>query len=1686
MVLYFATEEVTNITISIPGLGYTQTLTSPAFPTVVTSAPIPKTGTQDARLRVESTAPEDKGIHITSDKPMVAYAHIYNSNVSGATILFPTPTLGKEYYSINYTNVSNENNSNGWFYVVATDTGTTTVEITPSANTINHAAGVPFTVNLTQGQIYNLMGQLTGQSGGGGGGGLWNGVDLTGSKIRSVSSGTSGCKRIAVFSGSGKIGINCGANNLSADNYMVQAFPKDAWGKKYLTAPTSSLNRNIYRICVLDPATNVQVNGVPISVPLTNNFYYEISATTAPLKIESDQPITVAQYIATQGACGNPSSTTNPGDPEVIYLSPVEQNIARVIWNATPNFNITQHYYNVVIKNAGTAISSFRLDGAPVNPTAFTTHPQDPAFSYLSQQLTASGVHTIESDSGFNAIAYGFGSAESYGYNAGTNIRDLYKFLQPLNPYSISPDPVACTGSPVYLTVTLPFQPTSLLWNFYNNPNQSPNNNVLINAPVADSTYFIGTKQVWRYRLPSLYTFSLANSTPGYPITITAGTTSVEGCGGSVDNDFDLAVYDPPVADFYWNHSGCVTDSVYFRDTTVYLAGTYSYKWFWDFGDGTTDSVRYPKHKYQNPGIYTVKFRLLSNVGCFSDTAIQQIIVTNIPTPSFTTSAPLCVGNTIQFNNTSSLSGPGSIIQWHWDFGDGNTSVIDTPANGSTSHSYSPFGNYSPSLWVQTISGCRSDTLVTPLYIGPFPVANFDMPAGICLPSDTASFTMTGTIADGSLSNPATQYQWTFGDPPSGANDTSLLPNPSHYYTGTGPFTITLTVTSNQGCVHDTSKVLSNVYAQPVASFTVAPENCLNDTTRFSSSSSGSGQAIAQWFWDFGDGSPVATGQNPAHVYATSGVKTITHWVQTDVGCFSDTATETVVINALPTAAFNTTGPYCSIRNVTFTSIAVPNSGVITQWNWNLGDGTVLNINNGTPFTHAYNGSGTYPVTLIVETDKGCVSPAITNDVIIFPNPVAGFINPEVCLSDSYAQFVDTTTVAAGSIIQWQWNFGNPGSGAQNTSTLQNPQHSYSSLGPKTVTLIVVSNQGCRDTVVQTFTVNGDSPTSGFNIVNTNALCANDSVRISNTSTVNVGDITKIEIYWDNTGAPAVFELDDNPFPGKIYAHLYPDFQTPLTRTYTIRFKVYTGATCTDDFTRTVTVNASPRVQFTSIRDTCLFISPFQITQGVELGGVPGSFVYTGPGVNAAGVFDPATVGPGTYTLLYTYTSAAGCVDTASNIIQILQPPIANFGFSTPRCETKTVTFRDSSSAPVGSIASWTWNFGDGTPPVIRTDNQPFTHVFTTAGTYAVQLLVTTNGGCNSAIRIKDVLIHPQPVPNFRFTDTACLPFAQIQFQNLSSISDGTQSSLRYAWNFGDPPSGTQNTSTAVNPSHTYTRLGPFNVYLRVTSAAGCVEDTIIPVNTIHPRPEADFSFSKPSVCIGDNVQMLDASDPKDGTPNTWAWQFGDGNGSVQQNPVHEFTNTGLYQVSLYMTNSFGCISDTAVKPFNVYAYPIVSAGPDLYILEGESQTIDAVAQGTAMTYSWSPATYLNNPTRLKPICTPTDDITYTLTVTGIGGCPTTDQVKIIVLKTPIIPNTFSPNNDGINDTWEIEYLRIYPFARVQVFTRTGQLVYECKGTYKPWDGTLSGKILPMDTYYYIIEPESGREPVTGYITIIR
>jgi gliding motility-associated-like protein len=344
-----------------------------------------------------------------------------------------------------------------------------------------------------------------------------------------------------------------------------------------------------------------------------------------------------------------------------------------------------------------------------------------------------------------------------------------------------------------------------------------------------------------------------------------------------------------------------------------------------------------------------------------------------------------------------------------------------------------------------------------------------------------------------------------------------------------------------------------------------------------------------------------------------------------------------------------------------------------------------------------------------------------------------------------------------------------------------------------------------------------------------------------------------------------------------------------------------------------------------------------------------------------------------------------------------------------------------------------------------------------------------------------------KPVANFAFPDTVCLPNASITFANLSSISDGSENLLQYRWIFDDPSSGPNNFSALKTPTHVYIDTGQYNVYLRVTSNGGCVKDTTILVNTIHPQPKINFGISKPNICLGDAVFFTDSTNSMDGVTVLWNWDLGDGRIRNTQNVLYIYTAPQTYTVSLYTVNSFGCKSETLIKQLTVHPYPTAYAGPDRTVLEGGTITINAAATGNELQYLWTPSQYLNNPTIISPkMVDARFDILYTLAVTGKGGCAVTDDMYVDVLKIPRIPNTFTPNNDGINDRWEIQYLDEYTGQHTTVFTRAGQKVFESRGRYRGWDGRYKGKPVPMDTYYYIIEPGSGRELIAGFVTIIR
>ncbi len=1631
-----------------------------------------------------------RGIHITSQAPIVVYAHILNQARSGSTLVLPTNTLGREYIAASYRSSSNStpppgtsngSNSGSQFTIVAVEDNTI-VEITPTAADASGVrfANVPFTVTLNKGDVYQYRT-------------IWSN-DVTGTKIRTVSNSTASCKPIAVFCGSPWTAMDCGAMASGGDNLFLQLMPKSAWGKNYVTAPFADREYDIFRIIVSDPTTVVTRNGAVLNnATLQNGTYYQFTSSSANV-ITADKPIMVIQYMISQ-TCdsrnGGNTSASAPylGDPEMIIINPIEQTLNDVtVVSARNNIipstvtNISKHFFTIIMKSNATA--SLRIDGNA--PSGGFTSIGSSGYSYLQENVTASTLtnpsHRITADSGFIALAYGMGAVESYGYNAGMSIIDLYQYITLRNPQASVNFPATCVGTPFKFSITLPYQPVKIKWDFNKPMAMSPNDSVVIkpatgNSTItADSSFTRDGKTLYVYKLTADYQFSAAGT---YPIKVYVTNPTPDGCSGEQEISYDVTVYPKPVTDWNVTATGCLSDAAQFNDASN--AGGRSFtSWQWDFGDASGSSVKTPAPKtYGSSGVYDVKLTTITDIGCVSDTT-KKFTITTPPVAKFGVDSPRCVGSIITFSDSSSIPA-GNISKWYWDFGNGNT-VINT-SNTAATQSYTTTGTYIVKLQVEGNTGCKSSVFQMPIVVSDTPTVAFDMPMIVCLPAGNAQFSNLSTIADNSQSQ--FTYAWQFGD-----GGTSASKDPVHQYIAVGPFDVTLQVTSYAGCKKALTKNFSNIYAQPKANFTVPAEVCLRDTTVFVNTSTATSQTITQWNWSFGDGN-VSSVPDPKHLYQTADTFDVKLYTISDKGCYSDTVTKSTIVHPLPTAQFSVSSPVCETKAITFTDQSAAKVGTLTNWYWNFDDGNTGST--GGTFTHTFNMVKTYNLQLAVQNSKGCKSDTLFKPVTVYAQPKANYILPEVCLNDSYAQFVDSSYISDGtdSSFTYLWGFGDPNANPTrpNSSTLKNPTHQYTALGNYTAWVKVTSTHGCTDSIAKSFIVNGSFPVADFVVQNAGGLCSNRSVSIQNKSSVTPGDITKLEIYWDFVNDPTVKDVDQTPTFDKIYTHQYPDFQQPLTKTFQVRVVAYSGASCTGIKDITITVNASPKTQFITIPGICLDGSPRQITQASETGGVPkAQDIFSGntAGISSTGMFNPATAGVGTYTLQYLYISPQGCRDSSTNSITVWPSPLADFNVSNALCEKNAVTFTDNSTANFSNIKTWDWNFGDGNIS-INNNASAFTHTYSAAGTYTVSLKVTTDSGCISTVTPKQLIIHSLPKVDFSLP-SICLPDGRGTFNDLSTLN-GSTGIFSYRWNFGDP--NDPNPSTQQNPTHRYSALGPYQVKLKVTTQDGCVDSLTKTLTTVYRQPKADFSITPASaeVCLGDPFSFSDKSNGIDGSVTQWNWNFDDGSAIVtSQNSGKTYTKDSVYKVSLFIYNDKGCVSDTMIKNVTVHGYPVVNAGPDVFVLEGGYITLNPTVTGSGLTYQWTPNTlgYLDNPNIRNPRFTPGNDQLYTLTVTGDGGCVSTDDLFVKVLRSPMVPNAFSPNGDGINDTWVIEYLDSYPGCTIEVYDRYGKRVFFSEGYKTAWNGTVNGQPLPVGVYYYIINPKNGRQQMNGSLTILR
>lgn len=1665
----------------------------------------------------------NKGIHVVvnaGQPAVVVYAHIYAGFRSEASLILPVTTLGKKYISSNYYQLSTAG-SMSQFNVVATEANTV-VQYTLRVNGV--LSTTPVVVNLP-----NPGDEIQVQ----------NANDLSGTVIESIASGTGGCKRIAVFSGSSAILISrqgCTAAN-SYDPLFQQCYPVSSWGKNFGVVPLlNNPSGSHVRVFASEDNTTVNFNGTNITLnageyyPATSAAAVVNSTPTTPLVISADKPISVSQYLLSFGCTGStpfPGQSNGQGDPDMVILNPVEQNISDINIFSSNLQNIRTKYLSVYMKTVGSG--TFRINGAVPN-AAFVAMPQGNGYSYLREDISnyVGSSFRLTSDSGFNAITYGMGDAESYAYSAGTNVKDLYQQISVQTQYGIENTPSVCSGSPFKFKISLPYKPTQLEWDFHNIPGLTVQQQTVTQYPTPgtctsscltpaeaildvcpDSCTTVNGKVIYWYSLPIQYNIPTVGV---YSVNITAQTNSSEGCGSEQIISFDLTVSDPPVANFTFNAPGCVAETVQFNDATVTVKP--NYHWYYNFGDGTpVSNLQNPSHTYATPGNYTVRFSSITTPGCLSDTLEKVVHVPANP------SATIAVNTTAVCQNGTppvvTITGAGGVPPYIFTYtatpgGTFNvtsdalgvaTITVPTTAIGPFTYTLTNVKNSTPATTICTTSITGQAVTVN---VNSLPTATISGATTICQNGTAPTITFTG--ASGTA-----PYNFTYtidnGSGP-GAPQT-VVSNAAGVATVTAPsatagtFTYALTGVSYgspAACVNPVTgqSALVTVNALPTATISGNAELCLNATAPSVTFAGTGGTPPYIFSYTINSGSgpgPVLTATgNPAVVTAPTGTAGTYIYTLTGVSESSTTAcsqaatgTATVKVNPQPTASFTATGPYCKDKTVTFTPAGSVSTGSITSWVWDYGDGTGSHtLTTNAPFTVTYTTIGTKTATLKTVSDKGCESTVATQTFTVSAGPQAGFIVPEVCLLDPFAQFTDTSKAdAPNTITTWAWNFGdvNATPANPNTSSSQNPTHIYTAVGSYTVGLTVTTAAGCTDFIQHTLVISDGNPIANYTLSNTNT-CAIDTTILTNKSTIASGNITKLEIYWDATGSPTVFTTDDNPVFNGTYRHGYPTITTD--QNYTIRMKAYSGGVCFSTKDMPVTVHATPHVAFSAIPDVCLNNGTVQLTQGTETGGVPGTGVYSGTGVSSTGLFDPITAGEGTFTIKYKYTSTFGCVDSASQTIKVPEAPVAVFAAGTPSCAANAVTFTQNSTSAAGAIAQWIWNFGGADE--VHTDGNPVTHTFTTAGTYPVTLTVVTAAGCKSTATSHNVLVNANPSLSFTIgTAPACLPAATITFTNTSpSATENT-----YTWYFQYPALTPASTSIA-SAQYTYTAAGPYTVRLAATNVTtGCTGYTEQQVTNIHLAPVASFDFSKVSICTDQSVNVIGtASTGGDGTIASYTWSYGDGTANVTgaTPTAHTYTVPKTYDVTLTVENSFGC-KDDSVRKFTVYPYPTVDAGETQYVLEGGSATLQPVVSGNGLQYLWSAntaSTYLNSVTIKNPESHPLTDVTYTLLVTADGGCTASDNVMVKILKFPEIPNTFTPNNDGIHDFWDIQYLYTYPNNRVQVFSKSGQLVFESKGYSKPWDGNMNGKPLPIDTYYYIIEPGYGRKPITGYVTILK
>lgn len=1135
--------------------------------------------------------------------------------------------------------------------------------------------------------------------------------------------------------------------------------------------------------------------------------------------------------------------------------------------------------------------------------------------------------------------------------------------------------------------------------------------------------------------------------------------------------------------------SGCAPQTLTFKPLINSDDKINFYKW--SFGDGNISNDSVPKHMYNTAGIYGIQLIVTTTDAC-SDTLLMPnaISLGNTPT-AFFNADPLsvCAETFVQFKDSST----GLITDWLWLFGDGTSSTQQNPK-----HSYTDTGYLNVSLIVSQYECYDTLTLNNYVYVKA-PVAKFDY-------SSDCSSPYTYNFIDHSIA-PET-WHWDFGD-----GNTSDMQNVTHVYNSKGFFYVSLTVT-NGNCSFTKKDTIKVIQVNPTFNYeSVSPNSCKYDSIHFSITGYDPSN-IKSFRWDFGDGITESSKKSDIyHSYNNAGTYVPVLYVRDANNCL-DTINKDLQLEIFgPHAAFVNKAGDCLFSPINFKDES-STDGIhsITKWIWNYGDNTIADTLTSAPFIHTYQKTGLFNVALKIIDNNNCYDTVANINTINITQPVANFsVADTLSCMGSAIRFIDSSN---GVSLLYTWDFGD-GKRAHEPE----PLHNYSFEGLYNVQLILKDKYGCTDTASKPQYIRVANPVADFLLPDSLFVCPPAKINPQNSS-LNFNALT-----WD---------FGD----GNTSSEISPEHYYNLPGTYILKLTVQGYGNCSDAIQKPLVIKGPlAKLSYTPFTGCNPLSVSFSAKAKNAVGYIwdfGDGVTQSSADSNASYVYPK----PGKFIPQLVIVDSSGCrVSVVNNDTIVIFGTDTRFSANLqPQiCDSAGYIFSDSSTAFNDEISSYYWQFGDGD---LSFDINPHHYYHTPALYNTSLTIKTKKGCIESYQLPLDVLINSTPkifatIPdsacinssvslaagvsdnsdeNFEWMwnlgnglsaynkDTSCFYNTDGQYNlfvvgtSLAGCSDTVFGTMRidplpvvdagfdsiickgksimlnakgadsYTWLADASLSCTDCTSPLANPLYNTT------YFLTGTNSFGCKADDSVNIGVKQPA-NVSINITPDTICVGNTVQLRAAG------AEIYSWQpssliINSNDSSTSSTP--KITTT----YSVIGKDRKGCFSDTAYEVVNVFPYPALQIKDSVITIEaGTEYQINAIGSEDIIFWQWNPLSGISCSNCPQPIVAPKATQTYTVNVRNIAGCSLQKQVTITVLckgENLFIPNTFSPNADGMNDYF---YPRGKGFSikSFRIFSRWGTVVFQ-QNNFPPnqqsygWNGTYNGKALQPDVYIFLAE----------------